>query len=68
VLVVRRTLGKVDILDWAASGHFIPTIKVKYNPRTAWVFGGDRRSHYRREVTFDWGRVDVGSPIRNVKD
>ncbi len=68
VLVVRRTLGKLDVLDWAPSGHFIPTIKVKYDPRKAWVFGGDKRSHYRREVTFDWGRVIVGSPIRNVQD
>lgn len=67
VLIVRRTLGKLDVLDWVPSGHFIPTVKLKHDPRVLWIFGGDKRSHYRREVSFDWGRVSISQPIRNAE-
>jgi formylglycine-generating enzyme required for sulfatase activity len=68
VLVVRRTLGKLDVLDWVDSGRFIPTVRMKSNPRRVWVFGGDKRSHYKRQLMFEWGRVAVGVPVRNTDD
>lgn len=68
VLIVRRTLGKLDVLDWVPSGHFIPTVKLEHDPRVLWIFGGDKRSHYRREVSFEWGKVAVSEPIRSVGD
>lgn len=67
VLVVRRTLGRLDVLGWVSSGHFIPTIKLEASPRKVWVYGGDKQSHYRKAVTFDWGRIAVAPPHRNVK-
>jgi hypothetical protein len=65
VLLVRRTLGRYDRLGWAPSGHFVPSLKVKFNPRVLFVYGGDRLSHYRRPVTFEWGRVAIGQEERN---
>jgi hypothetical protein len=67
VLVVRRTLGRLDVLGWVTSGHFIPTIRLEHSPRQVWVFGGDKRSHYKKRVSFDWGRISVGQPRRNLK-
>jgi hypothetical protein len=67
VLVVRRTLGKLDVLDWVGSGHFIPTVKLEYEPRKIWIYGGDRTSHYRKGIVFDWGRVVVEAPQRNKR-
>jgi formylglycine-generating enzyme len=67
VLVVRRTLGRLDVLDWADSGFYVPSVRLEYNPRLLWVYGGDRRSHYRRPVTFEWGKVKIGPENRNVR-
>lgn len=68
VLVVRRTLGKLDVLDWVGSGHFIPTVKLEYDPLRVWIYGGDKLSHYRKSITFAWGNVEVGAPTRSVKN
>jgi hypothetical protein len=65
VVLVRRTLGRFDALGWGASGHFIPTVKVKTNPRVLYLYGGDRLSHYRRAVSFEWGRVAISPEQRN---
>jgi formylglycine-generating enzyme len=65
VILVRRTLGRFDVLGWAPSGHFPPTVQLKFNPRVLYVYGGDRLSHYRRAVSFEWGSVAIGSEQRN---
>ena len=67
VLLVRRTLGRLDVLDWADSGFYVPSVRLEYNPRLLWVYGGDRRSHYRRPVTFEWGKVNIGPENRNIR-
>lgn len=66
VLVLRRTLGRLDLLGWVPSGHFVPTVKLKSNPRVLFVYGGDRLSHYRRAVSFEWGKIAVSSEQRNT--
>lgn len=66
-LIVRRTLGRLDILDWADSGHFVPTVRLEYNPLKAWVYGGDKLSHFRRAVLFDWGDVSIQDIERTVR-
>lgn len=65
VLLLRRTLGRLDTLGWAPSGHFIPTVQLKHNPRVLYVYGGDRLSHYRRAVSFEWGKVAISDEQRN---
>jgi hypothetical protein len=67
VLIVRRTLGRLDALDWVSSGQFIPTLKLKYDPRKLWVFGGDTLAHFKKAVTFDWGKVSVGPALKNAE-
>ena len=67
VMVVRRSLGRLDLLDWVSSGHFPPTVKLEHDPRRVWLYGGDRRSHFRTRVDFVWGKVRVAAPERNVK-
>lgn len=67
VLLVRRTLGRYDLLGWVPSGHFLPTLKIKFNPRVLFVYGGDRLSHYRRPVSFEWGKVAIGQEQRNTE-
>lgn len=66
VLIVRRTLGRLDVLGWADSGHFVPIVRLEYNPLKLWVYGGDTRSHFRRPLLFDWGDVRIGEVSRNA--
>jgi formylglycine-generating enzyme len=66
-LIVRRTLGRLDVLDWVSSGQFIPTLKLKYDPRVLWIFGGDTRAHFKKAVTFEWGKISVGPVLKNVE-
>ena len=66
-MIVRRTLGRLDVLEWVSSGQFIPTLKLKYDPRVLWVFGGDTRAHFKKAVTFEWGKVSVGPVLKNVE-
>jgi formylglycine-generating enzyme len=64
-LLLRRTLGRYDYLGWAPSGHFLPTMKVKFDPRVLFVYGGDRLGRYRRAVSFEWGKVAISQEQRN---
>ena len=67
VVVARQSIGKLEVMAWADSGVFIPTVRVHGSPRDIWVYGGDAKSHYRRRVIYAWGRIKLGRVERNVK-
>jgi hypothetical protein len=67
-VVVARLAGEsIEPLAWASSGVYVPSPRIETNPRFFWVYGGDVRSHYRRLLTYAWGRVALGEIQRNVK-
>jgi sulfatase modifying factor 1 len=65
--IARLGQGGPDLLAFAGSGRFVPTVRTGTGKRELWVFGGDARSHYRRLVEYLWGRVGTGEIDRNVK-
>ncbi|HVU05047.1 MAG TPA: SUMF1/EgtB/PvdO family nonheme iron enzyme [Polyangiaceae bacterium] len=65
-VVVRLVLGAPVSLAWAGSGRFLPSVKLENDPRYLWVYGGDERSHFRKGLTYAWGRVVGGEVQRNV--
>jgi hypothetical protein len=67
VVVARLSQTEPVALAWAGSGRYVPTLKVENDPRFLWVYGGDDRSHFRRLLTYAWGRVAQGELQRNVK-
>lgn len=67
VLLVRSSAAKSEVLAWAPSGVYVPTVQVGGNPRDLWVYGGDAKSHYRRLVRYAWGLVEVLHVERNVR-
>lgn len=66
VMVARVALGKPASLAWAGSGVYLPTLKIENDPRYLWVYGGDERGHYRRLLTYAWGRVLSGEIMRGA--
>jgi hypothetical protein len=66
-VIVRLSVDAPQALGWAASGRYVPTVETDYDPRYLWVYGGDERSHFRRLVTYAWGRLAKGELERNAK-
>jgi hypothetical protein len=67
VVVARRVLGEPVGLAWAGSGRYVPSLDLEYDPRYLWAYGGDERGHYRRLLTYAWGKVTPGATEHNVK-
>ena len=67
VVVARLAGDGIEPLAWANSGVYVPSPRIETNPRFLWIYGGDVRSHYRRLLTYAWGRVALGELQRNVK-
>lgn len=65
VVVARMLAGSVEPLTWMWVGKFSPIVKVRGTRRRLWVYGGDRKGHYRQELWFEWGRLREGELIRN---
>ncbi len=66
VIVSRISMNEPVPLAWASSGVYVSSLKVENDPRFLWVYGGDARSHFRRLLTYAWGRVAEGVLQRNV--
>lgn len=67
VVVARTDARRPELVAWVWAGLFPPAVRVRGDPRRLWVYGGDRLSHYRQPVFFEWGRVRVGDVERNVR-
>jgi formylglycine-generating enzyme len=68
VLVVRRTLGRLDVLEWVPSGIFAPTVRIKRIAQRVYIYGGDKRSHFRTPVEFAWGKLRVEAIDRSREE
>lgn len=67
VVVARLSQGEPAALAWAGSGRYFSSLKAENDPRFLWVYGGDDRSHFRRLLSYAWGRVALGELQRNLK-
>jgi formylglycine-generating enzyme len=67
VVVGRPDGEKTTLLAWVWVGMFPPAVRVSRDPRRLWVYGGDRMSHFRQPVLFEWGKLRVGEVERNVR-
>jgi hypothetical protein len=65
VLVAELVGGRADPMVWVWSGLWPPTLRVSsIDPRKLWIYGGDRTSHLRQPVIFEWGRLRLGEVQR----
>jgi len=66
LLVVRATLGSVNVLGWAGSGKWAPVVRAEGDYRDVWVYGGDDLGSFRRTLAYVFGRVNVGEKERRL--
>ena len=66
-VIARMVLDESDLMAFSDSGRYLPTVKTDVDPRHLWVYGGDDRSHFRRLMSYLWGRVGTGEVDRNLK-
>ena len=64
VVIVRRHGGKTELLSFASSGFWIPTIGEHEASRTVYLYGGDQSGAYRKPVIYEWGRIGEGGKER----
>jgi formylglycine-generating enzyme len=64
VLVAELVSGQPQFMAWAWSGIWPPTVRLSNSPSKLWVYGGDRTSHIRQAVLFEWGRLRLGEVQR----
>ncbi len=65
VLVAELVNGQAESTTWVWSGMWTPSVRISTtDPRKLWVYGGDRTSHLRQPVYFEWGRLRLGEVQR----
>jgi sulfatase modifying factor 1 len=65
VVIAEFVKGRAEFSGWVWSGIWPPTVRLStVDRRKLWVYGGDRRSHIRQAVLFEWGRLRLGDVER----
>ena len=61
VVVTRNSLGHPNVLGWASSRHWLPTVETDRDPRSLWMIGGDETGTYQRLIQYRFGSLAVSS-------
>ncbi len=59
VVVDRVVLGKPNVLGWASSRHWLPTVELDRDARDLWMIGGDETGTYQRLLQYRYGTVAI---------
>jgi formylglycine-generating enzyme len=65
IMAAELVNGRAQFSAWVWSGIWPPTVRLStVDRRKLWVYGGDRSSHLRQAVLFEWGRLRLGEMQR----
>jgi len=59
VVVSRSVLGRPELLLWASSRHWLPSVETDRDTRDLWMIGGDETGTYQRLIQYRFGTVVV---------
>lgn len=63
-VVVARLSGEPELLAFVSSDWWIPTVGEHEDPRTLFLYGGDRGGAFRKPMIYAWGRIREGDKYR----
>jgi sulfatase modifying factor 1 len=67
VIVADLSPGSARLMAWVWAGLYLPAARTSQDARRLWIYGGDRMSHFRQAVLYEWGTVRLGDLERNVR-
>ncbi|MET0795307.1 MAG: SUMF1/EgtB/PvdO family nonheme iron enzyme, partial [Polyangiaceae bacterium] len=59
VVLTRNSLGRPNVLGWASSRHWLPSVETDRDPRSLWMIGGDETGTYQRLIQYRFGSLVV---------
>ncbi len=59
VLINRMLLGRPNVLAWASSRHWLPSLETDRDARDLWMIGGDQTGTFQRLIQYRFGTVAV---------
>lgn len=59
VVVDRVVLGKPNVLGWASSRHWLPSVETDRDARDLWMIGGDETGTYQRLIQYRYGKIAI---------
>jgi hypothetical protein len=59
VAITRSVLGRLQLLAWASSRHWLPSVETDRDTRDLWMIGGDETGTYQRLIQYRFGTVVV---------
>ena len=68
VSISRTVLGRVSLLAWASSRHWLPSVETDRDPRDLWMIGGDETGTYQRLIQYRFGTVVVTAEEHRLRD
>lgn len=64
VMVARLIGDTATPLAFVASDWWIPTVGAHEEPRSLYIYGGDRAGAFRKPFVYEWGRIGEGKKQR----
>jgi sulfatase modifying factor 1 len=68
VLIHRVVLGRVNVLAWASSRHWLPSVETDRDLRDLWMIGGDETGTYQRLIQYRYGTIAVTAEEHRVRE
>jgi sulfatase modifying factor 1 len=68
VIVDRVVLGRVNVLGWASSRHWLPSVETDRDTRDLWMIGGDETGTYQRLIQYRYGTIAVTAEEHRLRE
>jgi hypothetical protein len=68
VVIDRVVLGHAQILGWASSRHWLPSVETDRDPRDLWMIGGDETGTYQRLIQYRYGTLAITAEEHRLRE
>jgi sulfatase modifying factor 1 len=68
VLIDRVVLGRANVLGWASSRHWLPSVETDRDLRDLWMIGGDETGTSQRLIQYRYGTIAVTAEEHRLRE